>query len=84
MSIAKRIEVAIAAAVVGGLGMIAGEAVDFYFWGIGWVEADTFVEDLTKAWYIPVGAAAVCGLWGLLRGERALDFAERFWHRWFW
>ncbi len=54
-----RLTVALISAVVGGLGALAIEAVDYFIWDMSWVQANSFVAYITKIWFAPVGVAVI-------------------------
>ena len=75
-SLGERIVTGIFAAVIAGVGAVVVEALDFWFWDMGWVEAKTFSEYIQKVWFIPVGFAIIAFFMGLWKGSAALDFAK--------
>ena len=67
------------AAVIAGIGTVVVEALDFWIWDIGWVEAESFSEYIRKVWFFPVGVAVLALCMGIWKGAEALDFAWSCW-----
>ena len=78
-SLGERIGFGILAAIIAGVGVLLTEACDFWFWDMGWVEADSLSDYIQKTWFIPVGFAIAAFCMGIYKGSQALDFAKSMW-----
>ena len=75
----ERVVLGLIAAVMAGVGAVVVEALDFWFWDIGWVEAESLPAYMQQVWFIPVAVAAVAFTIGLWKGSAAIDFAKSIW-----
>ena len=68
-SLGERVAFGIVAGAVAALAVVLAEFLDFAFWELGLVEADSFGDYLRKVWWLPLDFA-MAGFWlGVKKGS---------------
>jgi len=78
-SLGERIAFGVISAVIAGVGALVVEVLDYWFWDIGWVEAESIGEYIRQVWFIPVGIAVIAFGMGIWKGSYTIDFAKSIW-----